>query len=473
MPAKARSLRRQLLIWLLALLIPLLVVGGVNSYFRAYHFSNLAYDRSLFRAALALADQVFVVRGKVMVDLPQKALDLLEYDKDDWIYYRVTDPKGNIVTGEPRLPLPAVMPPPGEHVYYDAMLGQKHVRVAAFSLPLKGTSAKGTALVQVAETKSKRDKLAEEIITTMMLPQLLIVLLAGALVHYGVRRGLAPLDRLQQAVEQRSYRDLSPVPYEGAPKEVQPLLHAMNDLLQRLRESMFRQQRFTADASHQLRTPLAGLQTQAEMALRESDPSQIRQALERILASAIRVSHLVSQLLALARVEPGSGREMQQQPVDLVQLSRETTAEWVSAALAKQIDLGFESDATLLQVMGNPLMLHELLANLLDNAIRYTPAQGKITVGLWREGQKTLLSVEDTGPGIPLEERDSIFERFHRLPETTSEGCGLGLAIVREIAVAHQAEITVEDGAGKVGTRMIVSFPLYENSGARLHPTSA
>lgn len=462
MQTEARSLRRQLLVWLLALLIPLLVINGFNSYFRAYHFSNLAYDRSLFRAALALADQVFVVHGRVMVDLPQKALDLLEYDKDDWIYYRVTDPKGDTVVGEPRLPLPLQMPAPGEHVYYDAKLGDKHVRVAAFSLPLKGTSAHGAALVQVAETKSKRDALAEEIITTMMLPQLLIVLLAGVLVHYGVRRGLVPLDRLQFAVEQRSHRDLSAVPYEDAPREVQPLVRAMNDLLRRLRESIAQQQRFTGDASHQLRTPLAGLQTQAEMALRENDPERVRLALERILASSERLSHLISQLLALARVEPGSGREAQQQTVDLVQLARDTTAEWVGTALNKDIDLGFDIGQASVTISGNPLMLHEMLANLIDNAIRYTPPHGKVTVMVKVAEQKAELAVEDNGPGIPPEEHERIFERFHRLPDSISEGCGLGLAIVREIALAHQADISVEQGAEGSGTRMCVRFPLME-----------
>lgn len=457
MNTETRSLRRQLLTWLLVLLIPLLVMGAVNSYFRAYHFSNLAYDRSLFRAALALADQVEVVRGKVVVDLPQKALDLLEYDKDDWIYYRVTDPQGGTVTGEASLPLPVTQPDPGEHLYYDAVLGDKPVRVVAFSLPLEGTSARGAALVQVAETKSKRDQLADEIITAMMLPQVLIVLLAGVMVHYGVRRGLASLDKLQLAIEQRSHRDLSVVPIKDAPREVQPLLRSMNDLLQRLRESIAHQQRFTADASHQLRTPLAGLQTQAEMALRESDPIRIRHALEWIQAGTLRLSHLVSQLLALARVEPGSGREMNMQMLDLVQLARTTTAEWVLAGLARQIDLGFEAADPQVSINGNGLMLREMLANLLDNAIRYTPAQGKVTVAVKVNTQGIQLIVEDSGPGIPIDERERIFERFHRLPESAGDGCGLGLAIVREIALAHHAEIDVTDGTG---TRMVVNFPL-------------
>lgn len=460
MSTKPRSLRRQLLIWLLALLIPLLAVGAINSYFRAYHFSNLAYDRSLFRAALALADQVIVVRGEVMVDLPQKALDLLEYDKDDWIYYRVTDPKGRTVTGEPNLRLPPVLPKPGEHLYYDTMLGGKSVRVALFSLPLQGTSAQGVALIQVAETKSKRDQLAEEIIATMMLPQLLIVLLAGIMVHYGVRRGLLPMNRLQLAIEQRSHRDLSSVPLEDAPREVQPLLQAMNGLLQRLRESIAHQQRFTADASHQLRTPLAGLQTQAEMALRESDPVRVRQALEWIRASTTRLSHLVSQLLSLSRVEPGSGREAQLQPLDMVQLARETTAEWVAAALARQIDLGFESSPLAVSINGDALMLRELLANLLDNAIRYTPPQGRVTVGVVEDNDKALLTVEDNGPGIPVAERSAVFERFYRLPDSTGEGCGLGLAIVREIALAHQAEVVIGDGQKGRGTCITVSLPM-------------
>lgn len=457
---RRRSLRRQLLRWLLTLLIPLVVLGGIVATYWAYHFSNLAYDRSLFRVALALADQVMVVDGQVVVDLPQKALDLLEYDKDDWIYYRVVGPDGKTITGQADLPLPARLPREGDHVYYDAMLGEQAVRVAAFALPLRGTSVEGVAMVQVAETKSKRDVLADEIIAAVMLPQLLVVLLVAALIHFGIRRGLRPLDDLRRAIELRSHRDMSPVPLDQAPPEVTPLLRSMNDLLNRVRESIAHQQRFTADASHQLRTPLAGIQTHAEMALRAEDPAAMQRELEWIRAGTTQLTHLVSQLLALSRVEPGSGREIAMQSLALEALARETTAEWVEAALAKRIDLGFESDGQGLPIRGNPMLLRELLANVLDNALGYTPPEGKVTVSVMRAEDQAVMAVEDDGPGIPEAERALVFERFHRLPENTRSGSGLGLAIVREIALLHGGEVFIEAGADGHGTRVVLQFPL-------------
>lgn len=463
---EVRSLRHQLLYWLLALLLPLLALGAINSYQRAYQFANLAYDRSLFRVALALADQVEVQNGRVMVELPQKALDLLEYDKDDWIYYRVTDPNGNTVTGEPGLPLPAGLPPTGAHVYYDAEMAGKSLRVAVFALPLTGTSLGGAAMVQVAETRSKRDLMAEEIIAAMMLPQLLIVLLAGVMIHFGVGRGLAPLEGLRDAIRQRSHQDLSPLAAEHAPREVEPLLRAMNDLLQRLRQAISLQQRFIADASHQLRTPLAGLHTQAEMALRESDPDLVRHALQQINASTMRLSHLVRQLLSLARVEPGAGGEQQLYPLDLVALARNQSGQWVSAALQRRIDLGFESALPRLEVMGDTVLLGELLSNLLDNALRYTPEGGEVTVRLEQAPGKALLSVDDNGNGIPEEARQQVFERFFRMADAGSEGCGLGLAIVREIARLHGGDAEILTPASGHGTSVCVSLPLPPRSAA-------
>ncbi len=454
------SLRSQLLIWLFALLVPVLIVGAIASYFRAYHFSNLAYDRSLFRVALALADQVEVIQGKVVMDMPQKAIDLLEYDKDDWVYYRVTDPQGNTIIGENGLALPISRPASGEHVYFDSLLGDKQVRVVAFSLPLTGTSAKGSVLVQVAETKAKRDQMADEIIASMMLPQIVIMLLAVAMVYFGVRWGLSSLDRVKHAIEFRSHRDLNPIPVEDSPRELLPLLHSMNDLLQRLQSSIAQQQRFTADVSHQLRTPLAGMQNQAEMALREKDPLRIYHALEWIRAGTLRMSHLVNQLLALARVEAGADRDVHLRELDLVKLARDTTSEWVMKALNRQIDLGFETNLSEMSVYGNEMMLQEMIANLLDNAIRYTPEQGKITVMVSSDVKGGILEVEDNGPGIPLQEREYVFERFYRLQESKGDGCGLGLAIVREIAQIHHATVSIDKGTDGIGTLFKICFPM-------------
>lgn len=456
----AISLRRQLLRWLLALLLPLLVAGVGVSYYAAHYFANLAYDRSLLRAALALADQVEVKSGKVVIELPQAATDLLEYDKDDWVYYRVIGPLGETVIGDTSLAAPPLRPLRKDHLYFDAVLDHKPVRVVAFWLPLKGTSLSGEALVLVAETLSKREFMTEEITIAMVIPQLLMLVLAAVLVWYGVRRGLLPLDRLQAEIGQRSHRDMSALRMETAPKEVQPLLLAMNGLMLRLQEAMSLQQRFIADASHQLRTPLAGLQTQAEMAMRESDPARVRHALEHICASAARFSHLVQQLLSLAKVEPASGRQLNMVMLDINQLAREVTETLVSTALAKQVDLGFEGNDAPLVIKVDGFLLRELLTNIVDNAIRYTPNNGEVTVRVEHADGVVAVTVEDNGPGIPPELRAKVFEPFYRIDEQAAEGCGLGLAIAKEIALLHQAEILIEDGRSGKGTRVVVRLPL-------------
>jgi two-component system sensor histidine kinase TctE len=447
------------LVWLLTLLIPLLLIGTIASYYRANHFANLAYDRSLFRTALALADQIEVNHGQVKADLPQIAKDLLEYDKDDWIYYSIRGPNGELVTGQPNLPLPTVLPRADGHLYYDAELDGKALRVVAFALPLTGTSAKGVALVLVAETRAKRTVMADEIIVTMMLPQLLIVLLAGIMVHFGVGRGLVTLEKLRAAFGSRSLQDLSPVSETGAPREVQPLLHAMNDLMQRLRLAISKQQRFIADASHQLRTPLAGLKTQAELALREQDPAQVQHALQQIRTSSSNLDHMVSQLLSLARAEPEATENMELLALDLSKLAQEITGVWVPQALTKNIDLGFACEDGDYQIMGNTVLLRELVNNLIDNAIRYTPVNGHITVAVQQNAEAVAIAVEDNGPGIPADKRERVFERFYRILGSGEEGCGLGLTIVREIAMRHQARVLIESATQGTGTRISVSFP--------------
>jgi two-component system sensor histidine kinase TctE len=455
------SLRRKLLFRLLTPLLPLLLLGVVAAFYMANHFANLAFDRSLFRAALALADQVEVVAGEVTVDLPQAAFDMLEYDKEDWIYYKVTGARGEFVTGYAELPAPPIAKPvPGQHYYYTTRFDDKEISVAAFYLSLKGTSANGVALVQVGETTSKRKRMVNEIILGMALPQLLMVLIAGLMVWRGVGRGLVPLDKLRDEITSRSHRDLAPLSLADSPREVRPMVEAMNDLMSRLEQTIAQQQRFVADASHQLRTPLAGLKTQAEIALREQqDPEQVRHALQQILASSDSLSHLIAQLLTLARIDPEAVDLLPLEPLNLESLAREITSSWVPAALGKEIDLGFESEPGEYMVSGDAILLREMIVNLIDNAIRYSPAGGCVTVKLSHANNGIELCVEDNGPGIPQEKRERVFERFYRILGTGQEGCGLGLAIVREIATRHGAVVRVEDGSEGKGVRMCVVFP--------------
>ena len=459
-----KSLKQQLMLWLLLPLFLVLLTSSIVSYYRALHFANLAYDRALFRAALALADEIDVQGKQVVLDLPQVARDLLVYDKDDVIYYRITAPDNKLVAGEQAFALPKKLPSSGNHFYYDFTFENKPVRVVAFSLPIINASIQGDILVQVAETLSKRETMVQEIVEEMLVPQLFILLLAAGLIFIGIKRGLLPLQRLQDAINQRSHRDLSPLATEDAPQEMQPLLKSMNGLIQRVRETVKLQQQFIADASHQMRTPIAGLQTQAELALREKKPAQIHSTLEHILSSSSRLSHLLSRLLSMASVDPAAGREAKFNQLNLIELATKVTSDFVAAASNKKIDLGLEiKPNSVATVLGDDLMLREMLANLIDNAICYTPEKGVITVSIERIANKITLSITDNGIGIPPKERAQVFERFHRLRDNEGNGCGLGLAIVKEIVLAHDAEITITDGlqannhAG-AGTTVTVKF---------------
>lgn len=454
---RAGSLRGTLLGWLLIPLTLLFAAGAAFSWTLAQRFADLAFDRALGSAALALSARVRTEGGLVHVDLPQGALEMFEADEGDRVFFRVTDGRGDFVFGHRELPAPAVEPArAGKPVFYDARFYGEPVRVAAVSVPLTGASESSRALVQVAETVVKRRILAQEIVIGMLLPQLILLALAAALVWVGVGRGLRPLESLVEAIRRRSHRDLRPLAERAAPEEVQPMVDAINGLLDRLGATLVAQRRFVADAAHQLRTPLAGLKTQTELALRESDPQALTHSLTQIHSATERSAHLVNQLLALARAEPGSDRPDRFQSLDLAQLARETTAEWVTAALRRSIDLGFEGGREPALVVGDAVLLRELLSNLLDNAIRYTPAGGHVTVRVAADADAVALTAEDNGPGISEAEREKVFERFYRVLGSGAEGCGLGLAIVREIVERHSAQVYIEPAAAGAGTTVVV-----------------
>ena len=459
---KCTSLRGQLLLWLLLPLTLLWLAGSIVAYSLVENFSAVAYDRSLFDSARALATQVKIVDDHIVVVLPQVAQDILRYDEFDQVYFQVSTPDGKIIAGDTSItPPPGPLRETGKSIFHDASVHGHPARIASFYYIPNGSNDEHKVLVQVAETLVKRDKLAKEILSGVILPQLALILLAAISVWFGVGRGLATLNRVQHAISSRSHRDLSPVGEKDAPQEIRPLMHAINDLMARLGTVLTSQQRFIADAAHQLRTPLAGLKTQTEYALRQTDPASIQHALQQLAASTERTIRLTNQLLALARAEPEAIQSSNMIPLDLAELSRTATMEWVPEALGKNIDLGYEGSETPVFITGDAFLLKEMIGNLLDNAIRYTQQNGKVTVRLSADHTHARLSIEDNGPGIPQTERDRVFERFHRVLGSGAEGSGLGLSIVREIVLAHEGQVYLSEAQEQTGTRLEVVFPVY------------
>jgi two-component system, OmpR family, sensor histidine kinase TctE len=449
------TLRRKLLRWLLIPLSLLFLLDAAGSWFVAAALSGRVYDGELAEIARELALHVKLAGANLVFDLENDAERALLLDQVDKVYYAVRSPSGDLIAGDAALPASSA----GAAAFYDSELHGEKVRVALLRTGIGADAFGPPAVVQVAETLAKRRALAQEIFIDVILPQLLLVLIAGLLVWIGVARGLSPLRRLQQAVAARSHLDLSPVA-AGAdvPGEVHPLLQAINDLMARLDEVLSFQNRFIADAAHQLRTPVAGLKAHIEVALREDDPAQTRQSLAHLYTAVERMSRLVSQLLSLARNEQNTVKKLELAPLDLNKLAFDATMEWVPEAYKKDIDLGFEGSEPHAAIRGDAMRLAELINNLLDNAIRYSRRGGKVTVRVLSH-PRPRVSVSDDGPSIPVEERQRVFERFHRLLGSHADGSGLGLAIVREIATLHEAEISLDDDADGVGNTFTVSFP--------------
>lgn len=474
-PGRPRSLFGEILDWMLAPLLLLWPMSIAITYLVAKSIANGPFDRALETDAYVLARQIHPVDGVAELSLPGAARDFLSGDNTDKVSYQVIGTRGELVAGIPDLPLPADedRPQPGIVEFRDANLHGNDIRVAYTSVELPELPAapgQQNVLVQVGETLDKRRALANDIIKGVILPQFVILPLAIVLVWFGLSRGLAPLTALQANLRWRRPDDLSPLEAQRVPPEIEPLVTSFNDLLTRLEQNIDLQKRFIADAAHQMKTPLAGLHTQAELALRQDVSPEVRRSLEQIATSADQAARLVTQLLALARAENRMTGQIFS-PVEITHLVRLAVRDWVRAALAKQMDLGYEGPDEPVMVAGNAVMLREMLSNVIDNAIRYTPVGGRITVRVAHRGDalRVDLEVEDTGPGIPLAERPKVVERFYRILGREGEGSGLGLAIVREIATMHGATLIIDDHVYQAsprlaGTLVRISLPMLETA---------
>ncbi len=456
-------LQTKLLVWLLGPLLALLVLDTAVTYWTSLNFSNRAYDRSLLEIAREVALHVKVDERGSRLEISPAAERILLTNEDDQLAYRVLSEAGTVLGGQALLASPPDSLRKGDDpiFYGDAQRGTP-VRVAAVWMPLEAAGAGGSAmvLVQVAETMNKRNRLAWEILANVVLPQLLLIVMATAAVYVGISRGLVPLKALQREVSDRSHRDLTPVELNTVPGEVRPLVEEVNELMRRLGKTLDFQSRFIADAAHQLKTPVAGLKAQIELALREDDLQRVRHSLAQLYVGVDRLSRLVQQLLSLARNEPGATETVRLQAIDLNAFALDISMEWVPVAIKKGVDLGFEGATRPVLIDAEPDRLRELVNNLIDNAVRYSQDGGRVTVAVGSvDGDQGRLAISDDGPAIPIEERGRIFECFHRLLGTHTDGSGLGLAIVSEIATLHGAKITLEEDVDGIGNTFSVFFP--------------
>lgn len=486
-PKEQRSLFGEILDWMLAPLLLLWPMSVLLTWLVAQNIANKPFDRQLDETARVLAQQIAVHPGpqgglQAHFTLPAGAAELLHADETDEVFYQVLGLRGEFVSGDTALPVPTdvALGAPGEVRFRDDKIDGTPVRVAylwVYRTGAAGAVAESSVppgpVVQVAETLGKRSRLATGIIKGVILPQFVILPLAVLLVWLALARGIRPLAELQQRIRRRESTDLSPLQERGLPEELAPLVRAINELLHRLDQSISAQRHFLADAAHQLKTPLAGLRTQAELAERaidggQGDAQSLKHALQQIALGSQRAAHMVNQLLAMARAEDRE-QALQRQRVDLAALVRETVRDFVPKAMDKRIDLGYEGpdEGEVSPLQAQPVLLRELVRNLVDNALQYTPAGGTVTARIVADpfGQVSVLQVEDSGPGVPAAERENIFRPFYRALGTQVDGTGLGLAIVQEIAQQHGAEVTVADahprtGGGSVGALFTVRFPL-------------
>jgi two-component system sensor histidine kinase TctE len=452
------SLFGEILDWMLAPLLLIWPISVALTWLVAQGIAGRPYDRELGEMARSLGQQVAqaqpTARGRDRYALAPEAAALLRVDASDTVFYQVLGLRGELLSGDATLPVPTDDAPvvPWELHFRDDDVGTDSVRVAYLWVAPEGQA--GTMLVQVAETLGKRTRLTNEIIKGVILPQFVILPLAVLLVWLALARGISPLNELQRRIRSRESSDLSPIDEQRVPDEVAPLVQAINDLLARLDSSMSRQKHFLADAAHQLKTPLAGLRTQAELIQREIDagrasPDELKRSLAQIARASERAAHMVNQLLSMARAEDAE-QALRREPVNLAETAVDTVRDFVPRALERRIDLGYDGvlpEDSRLRVQGQPVLIGELIRNLVDNALLYTPAGGVVTVRIVEDpfGQVVVLQVEDTGPGIVPGEREKVFQPFYRSLGSGVEGSGLGLAIVREIVQQHDAELTLDD----------------------------
>lgn len=444
------GLRSRLFQWLLVPWFLLFMGGMVSDYYLTIAPINDAFDDGLTNTAVAIGAMLHRENGDPVLRLAPKTETALRADRFDTVYFAVFREAGGRVGGDENLPF--IGQCEKEACFHDIAVAGSLLRIAVVPYSLDDEPI----FIQVAETTNKRDEMSRRATASSAGSNFAIILVTLMMIGWGIEAGLRPLEALRRYIAARPPRDLTPLRTDNVPEEIQPLIETLNRQFALLTESLSSQDRFLSDAAHQLKTPLAALKSQIELAADDADEASRQRRLAEMLGVLNRVGHLTHQLLALARAEPSAGLQAQRQIVRLDEIAGQFADSHLDRAIARNIDLGFELDSA--EVEGVPWLLREMVANLIDNALAYAEPGGQVTVRCGRRGNRAFVEVEDDGPGIPPEERGRVFDRFYRVPGSGGGGCGLGLAIVRDIAASHGATVAIGEGAGGRGTRVTVEW---------------
>jgi two-component system sensor histidine kinase TctE len=452
------SLRARLLWWVLLPLAAFMLVAGVMAFEAARQTADLLQDNALLASARTIGEDIEWSNGELRADIPPAALEIFESPYHDHVFYKVVAGDDRLLGGTPDLSLPQRQAP--YPVFYDTSLDGQAIRAVAYRRQLYNAGVALPVVVVVGKTQASREGMLAQLWHPQLIRQGLMLVLAVLLVLIGLTSELRPLMKLKDDVADRDPMQLEPVRVDHLPTELRPIVDAINQCIARLKLHTNTQRQFIADAAHQLRTPLTLLDTQVQCARQcADDPPALADALGAIHRTSRKMTEMTNQLLLLARAE-SAPLPQPSLPVDLGQVVSSVLEELILAAQRREIDLGAELGEDL-RVAGSEQLLTALVANLVDNAIRYTREGGCVTARCRRIGEEVVLEVVDDGPGIPAEIRAHVFERFYR-GKTDVEGTGLGLSIVQRIAQSHGGTVGVAPGEGRVGLVASVHLPAWK-----------
>jgi two-component system sensor histidine kinase TctE len=449
----------------LTLLLPTLAIITALELFAtnrtATDAANSAYDRSLLGAIKALDANISTPGGGLAVETPYTLFEFFELTASGQVYFRVATADGLVEIGSADLPPPPAPLQLRRPQFYDAVYFGQKVRVGAYARDLDRPVGAGPAsqrvVIQVAESLGSRQEFIRLLLGRALRRDLLLLAVSALMLALVLFLTLRPLARLRDEVSARSDHDMTPIATASVPADVRPLVAAINLHMARNREFMEGRRRFVDDASHQLRTPLATLRTQLDYALRETDPANVRDALDAVSRQLDDATHRTNQMLALAKADAA---ELEMMPVDLARLAEQAARDVVLAAREKRIDLAYSGPDHPLPMHGHAGLLREALLNLLHNAIRYAPERGHVSLGLLHSDGRAVFSVADDGPGVPADELPQLGERFFRARNSAPGGSGLGLAIARAVAERHGGELLVANAAGGPGFCATLALPV-------------